>query len=115
MPARSCETSKPRPTGARFYLGRNIGHAEVEDTQRAKKRFQVKKSGKVKHAKAFAKHLSPTPRTQEHDRRNRGTGHLRDMDAKKVIKELFPYGADGDEGVKSIMRVKRGFQSTSSP
>jgi large subunit ribosomal protein L35 len=27
------------------------------------------------------------------DRRHRGTGHLADMDAKKVIKELFPYGA----------------------
>jgi large subunit ribosomal protein L35 len=60
----------------------------------AKKRFQVKKSGKVKHAKAFAKHLFTHAKTADNDRRNRGTAHLRDMDAKKVIKELFPYGAN---------------------
>lgn len=59
----------------------------------AKKRFQVKKSGKVKHAKAFAKHMFTFSKTPTSKRRNRGTGHLRDMDAKKVTKELFPYGA----------------------
>ena len=59
----------------------------------AKKRFQVKKSGKVKHAKAFAKHMFTIAKTPDSKRRNRGTGFLRDMDAKKVIKELFPYGA----------------------
>jgi large subunit ribosomal protein L35 len=58
----------------------------------AKKRFVVKKSGKVKHAKAYAKHLFTHAKGPGHDRRNRGTGYLRDMDAKKVIKELFPYG-----------------------
>jgi large subunit ribosomal protein L35 len=60
----------------------------------AKKRFQVKKSGKVKHAKAFAKHMFTFAKSQDQKRRNRGTGFLRDMDAKKVIKELFPYGAN---------------------
>jgi len=60
----------------------------------AKKRFQVKKSGKVKHAKAFAKHHFTFSKTPNNDRHNRGTAHLRDMDAKKVIKELFPYGAN---------------------
>ena len=60
----------------------------------AKKRFQVKKSGKVKHAKAYAKHHFTFSKTPNNDCRNRGTGHLRDMDAKKVIKEMFPYGAD---------------------
>ncbi|MBF5040793.1 50S ribosomal protein L35 [Aggregicoccus sp. 17bor-14] len=60
----------------------------------AKKRFQVKKSGKVKHGKAFGKHLFTHAKTPAGKRRNRGTGHLRDMDAKKVIKELFPYGAN---------------------
>ncbi|MFT3836590.1 MAG: 50S ribosomal protein L35 [Myxococcaceae bacterium] len=60
----------------------------------AKKRFHVKKSGKVKHAKAFAKHLFTHAKTADNDRRNRGTAHLRDMDAKKVIKEMFPYGAN---------------------
>lgn len=59
----------------------------------AKKRFQVKKSGKVKFAKPYAKHLFTFSKTAEQNRRARGTGHLSPMDAKKVIKELFPYGA----------------------
>jgi large subunit ribosomal protein L35 len=58
----------------------------------AKKRFQVKKSGKVKFAKAYAKHLLSISKSPDQKRRNRGTGHLEAMDAKKVIKELFPYG-----------------------
>ncbi|HMK72713.1 MAG TPA: 50S ribosomal protein L35 [Myxococcaceae bacterium] len=58
----------------------------------AKKRFEVKKSGKVKHARAYGKHLFTHAKTPDQDRRNRGTGFLRGMDAKKVIKELFPYG-----------------------
>jgi large subunit ribosomal protein L35 len=60
----------------------------------AKKRFQVKKSGKVKHGKAYAKHFMTFSKTPGSKRRNRGTGHLRSMDAKKVILELFPYGAN---------------------
>ena len=60
----------------------------------AKKRLQVKKSGKVKNGKAFGKHLFTHAKTADSKRRNRGTGHLADMDAKKVIKELFPYGAN---------------------
>ena len=60
----------------------------------AKKRFQVKKSGKVKHGRAFAKHLFTHAKSSDSKRRNRGTSHLRDMDAKKIIKELFPYGAN---------------------
>ncbi|MBJ6762592.1 50S ribosomal protein L35 [Corallococcus sp. H22C18031201] len=59
----------------------------------AKKRFQVKKGGKVKFGKAFSKHLFTFSKTPKSKRGNRGTSHLRDMDAKKVIKELFPYGA----------------------
>jgi len=58
----------------------------------AKKRFQVKKSGAVKFAKSQAKHLLTFSKTPKSKRTNRGTGHLRDMDAKKVIKEMFPYG-----------------------
>ncbi|NRD64157.1 50S ribosomal protein L35 [Corallococcus exiguus] len=59
----------------------------------AKKRFHVKKSGQVKFGKAFSKHLFTFSKTAKQKCGNRGTGHLRDMDAKKVIKELFPYGA----------------------
>jgi len=59
----------------------------------AKKRFQVKKSGKVKHAKAYGRHLFTFGRTPGSKRRNRGTSYLAPMDAKKIRKELFPYGA----------------------
>jgi large subunit ribosomal protein L35 len=59
----------------------------------AKKRFQVKKSGQVKYAKAFGKHLFTHAKTQKLRREHRGAGHLKDMDAKKVVKEMFPYGA----------------------
>ena len=60
----------------------------------AKKRFQLKKSGKVKFAKAYGKHLFTHAKTPNQDRRHRGTGHLAPMDAKKVAQELFPYGAN---------------------
>jgi large subunit ribosomal protein L35 len=60
----------------------------------AKKRFHVKKTGKVKHAKAFAKHLFTHAKDMDSRRRNRGTSHLDRMDAKKVVKEMFPYGAN---------------------
>jgi len=60
----------------------------------AKKRFHVKKTGKVKHAKAFGKHLFTHAKDMDRRRRTRGTSHLDKMDAKKVIKEMFPYGAN---------------------
>ena len=60
----------------------------------AKKRFHVKKSGKVKHGRAFAKHLFTHAKTPSSKRRNRGTEHLVGMDAKKIVRELFPYGAN---------------------
>lgn len=59
----------------------------------AKKRFQVTKSGKVKHARAYGRHLFTFGKTPGSKRRNRGTSYLSPMDAKKVRKELFPYGA----------------------
>lgn len=56
----------------------------------AAKRLQVKKSGKVKFARAYARHsfLSKNGKT---NRRLRGMNHLGGSDAQKVIKELFPY------------------------
>jgi len=59
----------------------------------AKKRMQVMKSGKVQHARAFAKHLFTFGKTPGSKRRNRGMTFLKPMDAKKVKKEMFPYGA----------------------
>ncbi len=43
----------------------------------AKKRFEVKKSGKVKHAKAYAKHKFTMGKTPASKRRNRGTSQPR--------------------------------------
>ncbi len=56
----------------------------------AKKRFQVKKGGKVKFRRAGSRHLATFGKTPTQKRGLRGTGHLADMDAKKV-KENFPY------------------------
>lgn len=71
-----------------------MAKVKLKTKSSAKKRFQVKKSGKVKKGKAYAKHLFTHAKTPKSKRKNRGTGHLRDMDAKKVIKEMFPYGAN---------------------
>ncbi len=68
--------------------------SKLKTKSSAKKRMQVKKSGKVKHGRAFAKHLFTHGKTPGSKRRNRGTSHLRGMDAKKVVKEMFPYGAN---------------------
>lgn len=60
----------------------------------AKKRLQVMKSGKVKHGRAYAKHLFTFGKTPGSKRRNRGMAFLKARDAKKVKKEMFPYGAN---------------------
>ncbi len=56
----------------------------------AKKRFQVKKSGKVKFRRAGVRHLATFGKTKKQKVNLRGRDHLEPMDAKKV-KELFPY------------------------
>jgi large subunit ribosomal protein L35 len=56
----------------------------------AKKRFQVKKSGKVKFRRAGVRHLATFGKTAKQKRNLRGTTHLGDEDAKK-IKETLPY------------------------
>jgi large subunit ribosomal protein L35 len=56
----------------------------------AKKRFEVKKSGKVKFRRAGDRHLATFGKTKKQKRHLRGTDHLAPMDAKK-IKENFPY------------------------
>ena len=59
----------------------------------AKKRFRVNKKGTVKYRQANARH-NFTNKSPAQKRQNRGTSTLYSMDAKKVIKELFPYGAN---------------------
>lgn len=56
----------------------------------AKKRFQVKKSGQVKFRKAYSRHNAKAKNAKQ-GLRLRGTSHLALVDARKVIKELFPY------------------------
>jgi large subunit ribosomal protein L35 len=56
----------------------------------AKKRFEVKKSGKVKFRRAGVRHLATFGKTKKERRQLRGTDHLAPMDEKKV-KEGLPY------------------------
>jgi large subunit ribosomal protein L35 len=56
----------------------------------AKKRFDPKKSGKVKFRRAGVRHLATFGKTKKQKVQLRGTDHLTPMDAKK-IKECFPY------------------------
>lgn len=63
---------------------------KLKSNSAAAKRFRVKKSGKVKFARAFARH-SFLSKNGKVNRRLRGNGHLENCDAKKV-KEILPYG-----------------------
>ncbi len=56
----------------------------------AKKRFQLKKSGKVKFRRARVRHLATFGKTHKQKVHLRGTDHLDPSDEKK-IKECFPY------------------------
>jgi large subunit ribosomal protein L35 len=55
----------------------------------AKKRFSLTKNGKVKHKKAFARHIL-TKKSSNRMRKLRKGGSLSGMDAKN-IKKLIPY------------------------
>jgi len=59
----------------------------------AKKRFRVNKKGTVKYRQANARH-NFTNKSPKRKRQNRGTSTLVSQDAKKVIRELFPYGSN---------------------
>jgi large subunit ribosomal protein L35 len=56
----------------------------------AKKRFDVKKSGKVKFRRAGARHLATFGKTKKQKRHLKGTDHLTSVDQKKIM-ECFPY------------------------
>lgn len=58
----------------------------------AKKRFRVNKKGTVKYRQSFARHCL-TNKPPARKRQNRGTTTMVPQDAKKVIRELFPYGS----------------------
>ncbi len=56
----------------------------------AKKRFEVKKGGKVKFRRAGVRHLATFGKTKKQKRHLKGTGHLAPVDEKKIM-ECFPY------------------------
>lgn len=60
----------------------------------AKKRFRVNKKGTVKYRQANARHNFTFSKSPKQKRQNRGTATLAPQDAKKVIRELFPWGAN---------------------
>lgn len=65
---------------------------KLKTNRGAKKRFRVNKKGTVKYRQANARHLL-THKAPKRKRQNRGTSTLVSQDAKKVIRELFPYGS----------------------
>jgi large subunit ribosomal protein L35 len=65
---------------------------KLKTKRAAAKRMSVNKNGKVKHAKAGAKH-NFGPKNAKRSRRLRGSGILKEVDAKKIRMELFPYGS----------------------
>lgn len=65
---------------------------KLKTNRGAKKRFRVNKKGTVKYRQANARHLL-TYKAPKRKRQNRGTSTLVSQDAKKVIRELFPYGS----------------------
>ncbi len=66
---------------------------KMKTNSAAKKRFRVNKKGTVKYRKAFARH-NFTSKAPARKRQNRQNGTLVRQDAKKVVKELFPYGSN---------------------
>jgi large subunit ribosomal protein L35 len=65
---------------------------KLKTNRGAAKRFKVRKSGKVKAKHANTRHMLTFSKTQGQKRKLRGTCSLFDADAKKVKKELLPYG-----------------------
>ncbi len=62
---------------------------KIKTNRAAAKRFKVTKTGKVKHKKAFLRHLL-TSKSPNRKRGLRKAGVLRDTEAE-VIKKLMPY------------------------
>jgi len=65
---------------------------KLKSNRGAKKRFKVRKSGKVKAKHCNTSHMLTFSKTQDQKRNLRGTFELAAPDSKKVRKELLPYG-----------------------
>lgn len=57
----------------------------------AAKRYSLTGSGKVKHKKQNLRHIL-TKRSPKRKRQLRGTGYVDEADAKKIRKQMLPYG-----------------------
>lgn len=65
---------------------------KLKTNRGAAKRFKVRKSGSVKAKHAHTRHMLSISKSKDQKRNLRGTHELADPDAKRVRKELLPYG-----------------------
>jgi large subunit ribosomal protein L35 len=65
---------------------------KMKTKRAARKRLEIKKSGKVSFGKAGARHNFGS-KSPKRNRRMRGNGILQEVDAKKIRREMFPYGS----------------------
>jgi large subunit ribosomal protein L35 len=65
---------------------------KLKSNRGAAKRFKIRKSGKVKFKHAKTRHMLTFSKTQKQKRNLRGTSTMAECDAKRVRRELLPYG-----------------------
>ena len=65
---------------------------KLKTNRAAAKRFKVRKSGSVKAKHAHTRHMLSISKDMDQKRKLRGSFELSGPDAKKVKKELLPYG-----------------------
>ena len=62
---------------------------KMKTNSAAKKRFTKKKSGLIKRAKAYRRHLM-TKKTTKQNRQSRGVAHVHESDVHRVLR-MLPY------------------------
>ena len=61
---------------------------KMKTKKSAAKRYSLTGSGKVKHKKQNLRHIL----TKRSPKRKRNTGYVAEADAKKIRKQMLPYG-----------------------
>ena len=64
---------------------------KMKTKKSAAKRYSLTGTGKVKHKKMNLRHIL-TNRSPKRKRQLRANGHVAEADAKKVRKQMLPYG-----------------------
>ena len=64
---------------------------KIKTNRSAAKRFSVTKTGKVKHKKAFLRHLAVGRRAARRKRHLRGAGHAEHGPTRENMQRLVPY------------------------